>query len=68
VTIIKIIRIQNRRLWKTYHTEYENLTEKHGRAPIEKFLYHGTSATSPALIYNGEEGFDMRFSSGGMWG
>ena len=31
-------------------------------------LYHGTRATNPKLIYTGKEGFDMRFSPGGMWG
>lgn len=31
-------------------------------------LFHGTSGADPSLVYTGEEGFDMRFSSGGMWG
>ncbi len=31
-------------------------------------LYHGTRATPPEFIYTGEEGFDMKFSPGGMWG
>ena len=34
----------------------------------EMQLYHGTRATDPLLIYDGEEGFDMRFSANGMWG
>eukprot|EP00349_Pseudokeronopsis_sp_Brazil_P008676 CAMPEP_0202969580 /NCGR_PEP_ID=MMETSP1396-20130829/15370_1 /ASSEMBLY_ACC=CAM_ASM_000872 /TAXON_ID= /ORGANISM="Pseudokeronopsis sp., Strain Brazil" /LENGTH=44 /DNA_ID= /DNA_START= /DNA_END= /DNA_ORIENTATION= len=36
--------------------------------PIELNLFHGTSKTDPKLIYEGKEGFDMRFSNGGMWG
>ena len=31
-------------------------------------LFHGTSDTFPDLIYDSEEGFDMRFSLCGMWG
>jgi len=31
-------------------------------------LFHGTRTTDPSLVYKGEEGFDMRFSEGGMWG
>lgn len=31
-------------------------------------LYHGTSQTPPAMIYDGEEGFNMLFGIGGMWG
>jgi len=31
-------------------------------------LYHGTRNNDPKNIYDGEEGFNMHFSSGGMWG
>ena len=31
-------------------------------------LYHGTRETNPSLIYNSEEGFDMRYSREGLWG
>ena len=31
-------------------------------------MYHGTRYTDPALIYKSDEGFDMAFSKGGMWG
>jgi hypothetical protein len=31
-------------------------------------MYHGTSATSPEIIYMSEEGFDMSYSREGMWG
>lgn len=36
--------------------------------PLEKMLFHGTRATDPIFIYKGAEGFDMKFSNGGMWG
>ena len=44
------------------------LEKKIGTATPDKLLFHGTSSTDPALIYNGEFGFDMRFCSNGMWG
>ena len=31
-------------------------------------LFHGTRENKPELIYNGEEGFNMLHSEGGMWG
>ena len=33
-----------------------------------KLLFHGTSGTDPKLVYDSEEGLDMRFSNDGMWG
>ena len=39
-----------------------------GQNPKQSYLYHGTSNTNPKQIYDGEEGFDMRFSNDGMWG
>jgi hypothetical protein len=33
------------------------------------FLWHGTSTTSPDVIFTSQEGFDMRFGNPGcMWG
>ena len=31
-------------------------------------LFHGTRSTDPKLIYEGEDGFDMRYSAQGTWG
>ena len=31
-------------------------------------MFHGTAQTPPHMIYNGQEGFDMRFCNKGMWG
>jgi len=66
--ISSIKRIQNRKLWKQFQNEKEELKIKHGKDPEIQVLFHGTSGTDPSMIYTGEEGFDMRFSSGGMWG
>ena len=31
-------------------------------------LWHGTRLNDPKFIYEGNEGFDMKFSSEGLWG
>ena len=36
--------------------------------PQTKYLFHGTGRTEPSVIYNGDIGFDMRYSDKGMWG
>ena len=59
----------NKRIWKTYNSELENMAEKnYGIKPKEQYLFHGTSRTAPEMIYGQDEGFDVRFSSKGMWG
>ena len=67
--IVLVERIQNRRLWTVFSAEVQLLKEKYqGQDPEIRYLYHGTSNTSPYLIYKSEEGFDMKYSPGGMWG
>ena len=44
------------------------MTEKYGKIPDVRYLYHGTKATPPHMVYQSDEGFDMKFSPGGMWG
>lgn len=61
-------RVQNKWLWDQYYHERWKLEEKNNGRANELEYFHGTSETEPALIYNGEEGFDMRFSSAGYWG
>ena len=39
-----------------------------GVAPEVLHLYHGTRMTPPKNIYDGEEGFDMKYSNMGLWG
>ena len=47
----------------------EDIAEKHNQKEADiHMLYHGTKATDPKVIYDSEEGFNMLFSSGGMWG
>ena len=67
----KIQRIQNKFFWKVFSNELEHVGHKQnidGSMVKTLDLYHGTRNTPPDKIYTSEEGFDMRFSPGGMWG
>ena len=68
VTIQKLERIQNQWLWEKYAQHRTRIHKKNKGKIEEEDLFHGTRDTDPSLIYKGEEGFDMRFSSGGTWG
>ena len=67
-TIISIELIQNYYLWKYYQDGIEHSQDKNFGKINEKLLFHGTSLTDPHKIYQGEEGFDTKFSQSGMWG
>ena len=62
VTIKKLKRIQNQWLWEKYAQHRTRIQRKNKGTIEEEDLFHGTSKTDPSLIYDGEEGFDMRFS------
>ena len=66
-TIVDILRIQNKMLWQSYMQEAAKLKRRNNGVVNEKTLFHGTSSNDPSLIYNGEDGFEMRLCSG-MWG
>ena len=66
--IISVLRIQNKWLWEKYSQHKERIREKNDGAVNEKELWHGSRESSSDNIYNSEEGFDMRFSSKGLWG
>jgi hypothetical protein len=55
-------------IWNTFQTEIKNFQIFKGQLPEVKNLFHGTSDNDPKNIYSHKEGFDMRFSAGGMWG
>ena len=67
-TIIQISRIQNTWLWQRYVFQRKRLGIKNGGNVNERDLFHGTSSNDPRVIYENEDGFDMRFSAKGMWG
>ena len=66
--ILKLERIQNQRLWDKYTLSKKQMIEKTKGDTNEKELFHGTRGTPPKKIFKSEHGFDLRFSSQGMWG
>ena len=68
VKIIKLERIQNEWLWEKFSQHRDRIQKKNQGVVGENDLFHGTRSTDPRFIYEGEEGFDMRFSQAGMWG
>ena len=67
-TILKISRIQNIWLWEKYTNQKKLLHRKNKGKVNEMELFHGTRENDPKLIYNGQDGFDMRMSNKGLWG
>ncbi len=66
--IKKIYRIQNRKLWRVFRNEVEDVEEKNGGNANLQNLFHGTRNTPPESIYMSEEGFNLNFANEGMWG
>ncbi len=66
--VVSISRIQNKWLWEKYSSHKKRLDHKNSGRVNEMELFHGTRSNDPRNIYEGEEGFDMRFSAQGMWG
>ena len=66
--IYQITRIQNIWLWGKYFFHQKRLSIKNNGNINELDLFHGTSTIEPRVIYESEVGFDMRYSSTGMWG
>ena len=63
-----IDRIQNSWIWKKYVFQKKRMEMKNNGRINEKELFHGTRRNNPSNIYEGEDGFDMRFCQSGMWG
>ena len=66
--ILHVKRIQNKRLWERYSQQKEWMHEKNAGVVNEKELWHGSKKSTADNIYASEEGFDMRYSSEGLWG
>jgi hypothetical protein len=66
--IIQIIRIQNTWQWERYVFQKRRLGLKNNGVVNELELFHGTRSNNPKIIYENEDGFDMRYSAQGMWG
>ena len=51
--------------------EADSINEKYNNphlTDMTQMLFHGSSVTSPEVIFQSEEGFDLRFSNNGYWG
>ena len=68
VAVLQITRLQNKWLWERYAQHKRRLAYKNSGNVNERELFHGTGSNDPRLIYEGEDGFDMRYSAQGMWG
>ena len=66
--ILKVEIIQNTELWGIYKLGIQQTVINRKKPNNQQTLWHGTSKTNPKDIYNGEEGFDMKYSHKGMWG
>ena len=66
--IVKIERIQAMVLWSRYCLERENLAKKNNGDINEMMLFHGSRGGPAKILYESEEGFDLRFSNAGAWG
>eukprot|EP00731_Ephydatia_muelleri_P023417 Em0015g1000a len=60
--------IRNTWLWERYVQHKKRLHTKNNGVVNEMDLFHGTRNNDPKLIYESEDGFDMRYSAQGMWG
>ena len=68
VTILKIEMVQNKKIYQHYRSNKSFIESENGGEANELELFHGTSNTSPSIIYNGSKGFDHQHGSSGMWG
>ncbi len=66
--IIQVIRIQSKWLWERYVFQKKRLGLKNNGVVNELELFHGTRSNNPKIIYENEDGFDMRYSAQGLWG
>ena len=66
--IISVKRVQNKWLGGRYNQQKDWMHKKNDGAVNEKELWHGSKKSSAENIYSSEEGFDMHYSSEGLWG
>jgi hypothetical protein len=62
--ILQVQRVQNKLLWK----RYRDCSKRMSDYVRDDLLFHGTRGTNPEEIYRGTDSFDLRCSSGGLWG
>ncbi len=69
--IIRIEKIYNCVIYEKFMNEFKRMLRKYPNKNVNdimKHLFHGSKNTSPALIYESEDGLDIRFSNTGAYG
>ncbi|TNV80547.1 hypothetical protein FGO68_gene7363 [Halteria grandinella] len=77
--IVEIAKIYNPIVYSKFEGECQRMIEKNMSSadpvfrPLKsnemfRFLFHGTLNTDPQLIYNSEDGLDLRFARDGLMG
>ena len=68
-SVVEVLRVQNRDLWKEYAFRRRRTAELNDGDPNELLdLKHGTSRTAPGEVYGCRQGLDSRFSETGYYG
>ena len=67
-SLLKVERVQNTWLWTRYQQDKHRIVQKSATGANEMIVYHGTSVNLPVHIYKGEQGFEARLATSGMWG
>ena len=65
--LVGIQRVQNRRLYTNFAYKHEAFCKVEGKALEIMQLFHGTSQTDPAVIFQSDSGLDSRLGRG-LWG
>ena len=65
--LVSIQRVQNKRLYTNFSYKHEAFSQVEGKALQIMTLFHGTSNTDPAVIYQSDTGLDSRLGKG-LWG
>lgn len=65
--IVRIEKVQNRRMYTNFAYKHEAFSRIEGRELEIMLLFHGTSDTDPMEIAKSDEGLDPRIGHG-MWG
>jgi len=68
---LRIQKIHNEIVYEKFLVELRKMVKQYQGIEINKYmkhLFHGTSKTDPALIFESENGFDHRFSRPGLYG
>jgi len=69
--VVKIEKIFNCVIYDKFANEFNRVIRKNPEKKLKdicKHLFHGTRASDPKLLYQGEEGLDIRFAAAGMYG